>query len=197
MQMRVNNELRPWPPHYSPPWNSQKSDIVSLRFLSQSSGTLFIVGWTESELRIDIRGPQTSCAYDHRTSCGAGSQRALNASFQIWVRSHKRGPFIYLPFIVYYLKCMPVLLWGGVARQLDLSFEVLSLFNGGNSPAAPLQNKRPYINFFWHLVHALGEPCRVCFPALSFLLFEERNLAALELYFHGVAVHKLQRQLFV
>lgn len=143
MQIRVNNEPRPWPPHYSPPWNPQKSDIVSLRFHSQSSGTLFIVGWTESELRIDIRGPQTSCAYDHRTSCGAGSQRALKASFQIWVRSHKPEPFIYF-FIVYNLKCMPVLLLLFLPGIYICSF--CHSLEVGNSPAAA--------QILWLLFHA-------------------------------------------
>lgn len=63
MQTCVASELReflrawkPWPPHYSPPRKSLKSDIVSLRFHLQSSAGLSIVGGTESELRLIYGG---------------------------------------------------------------------------------------------------------------------------------------------
>lgn len=56
--------------------------------LAVISGSVHCWG-NRKRVEIDIRGPKTSCAYDQRTSCGTGSssQRALNASFQTWVRS--------------------------------------------------------------------------------------------------------------
>lgn len=134
MQMRVNNEPRPWPPHYSPPWNPQKSHIVSLRFHSQSSGTLFIVGWTESELRIDIRGPQTSLRI--RSSDQLRCRQPTSPEGILPDMGEPQTGAFYLLFIVYNLKCMPVLLLlffflpGIYICSFCHSLEV------GNSPAA-------------------------------------------------------------
>lgn len=96
MQMCANNELmkvpqaqEPWPPHHSARWSPLKSDIVSLRFHSQSSAGLSIVGGTESELRL-IYGGRRRAAHiisGPAAEQSSSGQQVLNASFQTWVRN--------------------------------------------------------------------------------------------------------------
>lgn len=152
MQMRVNNE--PWPPHYSPPWNSQKSYIVSLRFPSQSSGTLFIVGGNRKRVENWYTGAADQLRIwspDQLRCRQQNNRRALNASFQIWVRSQKLETFIYLLLCIIPHACLCFIRCGcalfSCARHLDLTF--CHILEVGNSPAdAPL--------IFWHVLHAWG-----------------------------------------
>lgn len=147
--MCVNNELRtfqqarePWPPHYSAPRSSLKSDIVSLRSHSQSSAGLSIVWGGEQKAswsRYTGAGDQLRI-YHQRTSCGAGSRsrQDLNASFQTWVRhrSHLFG------LDVYFISCDCTLMYERAPEVIRLFFLFRFVFVSlevGYSPAdAPL-----------------------------------------------------------
>lgn len=77
----------PWPPHYSLPWSSLKSDIVSLRFLSQSSAGLSIVGGTDNELRL-IYGGRRQVAHIISRPAAVNAAAVANKS---WTHPSRHG----------------------------------------------------------------------------------------------------------
>uniref|UniRef100_A0A3Q3BHI2 Protocadherin 20-like n=1 Tax=Haplochromis burtoni TaxID=8153 RepID=A0A3Q3BHI2_HAPBU len=107
-----------------------------------------LLGGTEQRVEIDIRGPETSCAYHQRTSCSASSETVADKSLNlvVWrgaVRGHQK-----------------LLKWG---LSFFVSVEV------GFLPADIMR----FISCLRWQGYFSDEPCRICFRSQSFSIFIE------------------------